>query len=215
VLGHGVTGNKDRPLLVALAEGLAARGWPCLRLSFAGNGGSQGDFAACTIAKEAADLHAVFAALPAGIEVAYLGHSMGAAAGLVAAVADPRPRALVSVAGMFDPAAFYAREFAALAPGAGCMWDEPACPLSQAFADDMRGRGPLAGAAAALAIPWLLVHGDADDLVPPGDSRAAADAAGGQAELVIVPGAGHSFDDSTYPVLIETIARWLDRQVPV
>ena len=36
ILGHGLTGNKDRPLLVALAEGLSARGWPCLRISFSG-----------------------------------------------------------------------------------------------------------------------------------------------------------------------------------
>ena len=34
VLGHGVTGNKDRPFIVALAEGLAAVGIPALRFSF-------------------------------------------------------------------------------------------------------------------------------------------------------------------------------------
>ena len=31
VLGHGVTGNKDRPFIVALAEGLAEAGIPALR----------------------------------------------------------------------------------------------------------------------------------------------------------------------------------------
>ena len=42
VLGHGVTGNKDRPFVVALAEGLAAAGIHALRFSFAGNGESGG-----------------------------------------------------------------------------------------------------------------------------------------------------------------------------
>jgi predicted alpha/beta-hydrolase family hydrolase len=33
ILGHGVTGNKDRPFIVALAEGLAATGVATLRVS--------------------------------------------------------------------------------------------------------------------------------------------------------------------------------------
>ena len=52
VLGHGVTGNKDRPFVVALAEGLAAAGIHALRFSFAGNGASEGRFADATISKE-------------------------------------------------------------------------------------------------------------------------------------------------------------------
>jgi alpha/beta superfamily hydrolase len=52
ILGHGVTGDKDRPLLVALAEGLAKRGWPCLRISFSGNGESEGRFVDSCITKE-------------------------------------------------------------------------------------------------------------------------------------------------------------------
>ena len=44
VLGHGVTGNKDRPFVVALGEGLEAAGFPALRFSFSGNGASEGKF---------------------------------------------------------------------------------------------------------------------------------------------------------------------------
>ncbi|MGB1521387.1 MAG: alpha/beta hydrolase, partial [Limisphaerales bacterium] len=42
ILGHGVTGNKDRPLLIALAEALEASGFSVLRFSFSGNGLSEG-----------------------------------------------------------------------------------------------------------------------------------------------------------------------------
>ena len=59
VLGHGVTGNKDRPFVVALGEGLAAAGIPALRFSFSGNGGSEGKFTDSTISKEVEDLGAV------------------------------------------------------------------------------------------------------------------------------------------------------------
>ena len=44
IIGHGVTGNKDRPFVVALAEAVSAEGMPVLRFSFSGNGGSDGDF---------------------------------------------------------------------------------------------------------------------------------------------------------------------------
>ena len=44
IIGHGVTGNKDRPFVIALAEAVVAEGMPVLRFSFSGNGGSDGDF---------------------------------------------------------------------------------------------------------------------------------------------------------------------------
>ena len=81
IIGHGVTGHKDRPFLVALAEGLAGAGIPVLRISWSGNAGSEGRFADCTISKEVADLGAVLDAC-AGYTVTYVGHSMGGAVGV-------------------------------------------------------------------------------------------------------------------------------------
>ena len=52
VIGHGVTANKDRAFLVALAEGLAAVGINALRVSFSGNGASEGAFTESTITFE-------------------------------------------------------------------------------------------------------------------------------------------------------------------
>ena len=42
IIGHGVTGNMDRPLLLKLAEAVADQGLPVLRFSFSGNGNSGG-----------------------------------------------------------------------------------------------------------------------------------------------------------------------------
>ena len=64
VIGHGVTGHKDRPFLVALAEGLAEAGIAALRISFSGNARSEGRFADSNISKEVEDLGAVLDALP-------------------------------------------------------------------------------------------------------------------------------------------------------
>lgn len=64
VLGHGVTGNKDRPLLVAIAEGLSKKGWPCIRFSFSGNGDSEGKFEDSNITKEVDDLRSIMNLVP-------------------------------------------------------------------------------------------------------------------------------------------------------
>lgn len=210
ILGHGVTGNKDRPLLVAIAEALAARGWPCLRVSFSGNGESGGAFQKATITKEVADLQAVLGAVPATTRLAYIGHSMGGAVGVLTAVREEKIHALVSLAGMVFTADFFQREFSDLTPGHDGMWEDESCPLSQEFADDLGQYRDLLDAAAAVEVPWLLLHGSADDVVPLHDSESAhAAATVSKKKLVVVDGEGHSFDEATYPLLVAEIDAWL------
>lgn len=209
ILGHGVTGNKDRPHLIALAEGLAARGWPCLRISFSGNGESEGRFQDSCITKEIGDLQAVLDAVPDTAQVAYVGHSMGAAVGVLTAARDLRIRALISLAGMTHTADFVQREFGDVTPGEGCMWEDETCPLSWTFVDDLRLIDNTLSAADAVTQPWLLIHGDADDVVPIQDGHDASEAASCQKEFLAIPGAGHSFDESSYPQLVEAVDQWL------
>lgn len=211
VLGHGVTGNKDRPLLVALAEGLAALGWPCLRLSFSGNGESEGKFEYSCITKEIGDLKAALDSIPANVQVAYVGHSMGGAVGVMTAAKDARIRALISVAGMTHTADFVKREFGDVEPDAGCMWDEPECPLSSAFIDDLTNIGTTLSAASEITCPWLLIHGEDDDVVPIVDGQDAFAAAKSAKEWLPVPDAGHSFGEQSYPLIIQAIDTWLNQ----
>ena len=157
VIGHGVTGNKDRPALVALAEGLAAAGISALRVSFSGNGESEGAFTDSTITKEVADLGSVIDTLE-GYNVCYVGHSMGGAVGVLRAASDERIQVLVSLAGMVHTKAFAEREFGDAIPDTGFMWDEPDCPLSQAYMDDMSTIDSVAKRASQFDVPWLLVH---------------------------------------------------------
>lgn len=209
VLGHGVTGNKDRPLLIAVAEGLAARGWPCLRISYSGNGASQGRFEDSTITKEIADLQSVFDAIPDTTRIAYCGHSMGGAVGVLTAVRDERMRVLITLAGMVFTRDFCQREFGDLTPGNDCMWDDQTCPLSQAYVDDLNAHISTLDAAGAIEVPWLLVHGTADDVIFPSDSEAAHAAAPEPKKLVVIEGAGHSFDETSYQRVIDEADAWL------
>ncbi|QJE97022.1 alpha/beta hydrolase [Luteolibacter luteus] len=210
ILGHGVTGNKDRPLLIALAEGLAARGWPCVRLSWSGNGLSEGDFRDSNISKESRDLRDVLDALPPKLKIAYIGHSMGGAVGVTTTAGDDRIRVLVTLAGMIRTEEFCEREFGEVIPGKGFMWDEPSCPLSQKYVDDLGAIGDLFDEVGQISVPWLLIHGTADDVVLIEDSRDAYDTAEEPKRLVEIEGAEHSFDEKTYPKVIQETADWLD-----
>lgn len=213
ILAHGLSGNKDRPLLLALADGLSARGWPCLRISYSGNGASGGDFTESCPTKEIADLQAVLDLVPRDVRVAYIGHSMGAAVGVLTAARDPRIHGLVSLAGMTDTTGFLKREFSELTPGAGFMWDDESLPYSQVFADDLTQIENTLSAAEAVTQPWLLIHAADDDLVPIQDGKDAFAKAGGEKSWLEIPQAGHSFDEASYPQLIEAIDAWLKTSV--
>lgn len=209
VLGHGVTGNKDRPLLIAIAEGLANKGWPCIRFSFSGNGDSEGRFEDSNITKEVDDLWAILNTVPQEKRIAYIGHSMGAAVGVKKASRGMLIQCLISLAGMVDTAGFVEREFGDVVPGKGFMWNDDECPLSESYVNDLKEIGSLLPDAARIECPWLLIHGTDDDVVPIEDSRQAFEAARCEKKLFEIPGAGHSFDADSYGAIVDRIDLWL------
>ena len=212
VIGHGVTGNKERPFIVHLAESLAEAGISVLRFSFSGNGDSEGEFTDSTITKEVADLGCVLDALD-GYTVAYVGHSMGGAVGVLRAATDERIRFLVSLAGMVHTKAFAHREFGEVTPDEGFMWDEPACPLSQAYMDDLSAIDSVVRYASDVTVPWLLVHGAEDDVVPLQDSLDILRHANEGAELVQFMNADHVFSGESLLQMTAEVVKWLDRHL--
>lgn len=211
VLGHGVTGNLERPFAERIACACAARDLAALRFSFSGNGDSGGRFEDSCITKEVEDLGSLLAAFPER-RIAFVGHSMGGAVGVLRAAADERIRLLVSLAGMLHTGDFCERKFGSLTPGQDCMWEKPDCPLSQTFVDDMHAIGSVADQAAKVHVPWLLVHGDQDSVVPLQDSRDALERAGANAELRVIEGADHVFTPPALEPLATLVTDWLEQR---
>jgi alpha-beta hydrolase superfamily lysophospholipase len=209
ILAHGVTAHKERPLLVTLADALAAAGLASLRMSFAGNGESAGRFVDAVPSKEVGDLRAVVDALAVwGVSrIAYAGHSMGGAVGVLTTSREPRIDLLISLAGMVHVRWFFETHFAHLPYGAP-MLDKPECPWGPALLEDARRIDSVTPQAAAIAVPWLLVHGDADELVPYQDSLDAVAAAGGRPTLVTLPGVDHRFNGAL-PHVADAVVPWL------
>ena len=211
IIGHGVTGNKDRPLVVALGEGLATSGISVLRFSFSGNGDSEGRFVDSTITKELSDLNAVIDAVEAeGKKVIYAGHSMGGAVGVSVAAVDKRIQALISLAGMVNTKKFAETEFGEVIPDEGNMWDDEDCPLSQVFMDDLRGIDTLVEKGSQIDVPWLLVHGTADDVVLIDDTYDIFERAGHGKEKLIIEGSDHVFSDSKHmKAMVDGVLDWI------
>jgi alpha/beta superfamily hydrolase len=215
VIGHGVTGNKGRPLVTALANGLMSAGISALRFSFSGNGDSEGDFRDATITKEVADLGAVLDALEVERKhIIYAGHSMGGAVGVLRAVSDQRIKALVSLAGMVNTRKFAETEFGEVVPGEGNMWDDEDCPLSQAYMDDLRGVDTLIKKGSELSVPWMLVHGTEDDVVLIEDTHDIFEEAAGNKQKLIIDGADHVFSQPEHMrAMVDGVTAWLKDQV--
>jgi alpha-beta hydrolase superfamily lysophospholipase len=123
-------------------------------------------------------------------QIGLVGHSMGGSTAIVAASRDDRIRAVVSVAGVADPTltrigwwpAWISRGM--LTTIARRTGTDPTSSFARARI-------------ALLEVPVLLIHGDADRIVPLAHSEALK-ASQPAAELVIVGGVGHaSFADFT------------------
>lgn len=213
VIGHGVTGHKDRPFLVALAEGLAQSGINAIRHSWSGNGDSAGNFAESNITKEVSDLDAVISALTAeGYSVAYAGHSMGGAVGVRRAVIDPRIKFLISLSAIVHTKEFAESAFGDLEPGVGLMFDKPGLVLPAAYMADLRAIETVLDETSRVAVPWLLVHGTADDVVPIQHSHDAYSHATCPKQLIELPGADHIFEPDQLDAMVTAVAHWCNTQ---
>jgi len=210
----GIDAEKKSDWLVVLdpATALNAAGFDTLRFSFAGNGESEGDFRDATISKEVGDLAAVLDAVSTKYsKIAYIGHSMGGAVGVIQASRDARIRALVSLAGMVDTKAFAQTEFGDATPDEGLMWEEENCPLSSKYMHDLcQTIDSVAPLAEIIETPWLLLHGTADDVVSPKDTEQVQRLKGDAIKVVLIEGADHSFNQPAHKAqMTQEVVAWL------
>ena len=172
---------------------------------------SEGQFVDCTSSKETDDLGSVIDAV-GDRKICYLGHSMGGAVGVRRASSDSRISSLVSLAGMVHTEEFARREFGGETPDAGFMWEEVSCPLSSTYMNDMAAIHSVVDLGAQISVPWLLVHGTEDDVVPIGDSRDILAKATNSPEFFEIAGANHLFSDDALPVMVGKVVEWVNSQ---
>ena len=197
-----------------LADRLAAdAGWVVLAFNLRGTGDSEGNF---SLGGWLTDLrHAIDTLLEApDVDRVWLaGFSTGGSLALCAAGEDERVGGVASLAAPadFDAWASDARRFLDHARTIGVIRDKAFPASVEAWARELREIRPLALIGKVPPRPVLLVHGSNDETVSVMDSRALADAAEGEVELRILPGAGHRLRHD--PRAVAVLLGWLDRQL--
>ena len=219
ILCHGFAGRKESFLFDALSKAIRERGIAVARFDFNGHGESGGSFDRMTVSNEVLDVETVVDHYRhvRGARVALVGHSQG---GVVAALA----------AGALGDGAVEA--LALLAPAAvlredaqrGRVFDAVFDPLDPPLAVPVMGGSRLLGrdyvlgaqqtdpypAVARFGGPVLVVHGQADTVVPWSCGQRFADVRPDGAELVLLRSADHSFtrwEDTVAGVVADFLAK--------
>ena len=222
VFAHCFTCGKDGLAAARVAQALARRGIGTLRFDFAGLGASGGSFADTTFAADTADLVAAGRAMSeAGMPPALLvGHSLGGAAALAAAVAMPTVRAVATIGApsnvahvlhQFDPGSL--EEIRAAGEAEVLLGNRPFV-VRRSFLDDVL-QHDLEAQVARLHRPLLVLHAPSDATVGVENAARIFTAAKHPKSFISLDGADHLLSrraDADFAAAM--IATWVTRYLP-
>ena len=170
ILCHGMESDKNSEKLVFLGGELSRRGILAMRFDFAYVGESSGKFEEITYSGELADLKAAYALVASRHQgkTAIFGSSMGGTVALMFAAQEPTVAALVTMAAPLHPERFPVR---VLTPVQLREWRERGFTffngsrLNVSLLDDLESID-VPACARKIMCPVLILHGDADAVVP-------------------------------------------------
>ncbi len=208
VHGGGWSATYDWTLMARLAQDLAVRGWAVWNLEFRRIGPRSGGGWPQT-GEDVLDAIDALATLDAPLDlgrVVLIGHSSGGQLALWAASRRSSADAPVVVRAVVGQAPVSDLETHASTAVAAFIGDEPpAAPAAYAGASPLR--------LVPLGLPQLLVHGDADPVVPAAMSRRyteRARAAGDRVTLVLRSSDGHNVHLNPRSVAWAAVVQWLE-----
>jgi dipeptidyl aminopeptidase/acylaminoacyl peptidase len=186
ICSHGLFSSKDSEKFIAIGEAFSAQGIAVIRYDHQGCGESEGDLSMTTASSRIKDLEAIVdLALHHPFldnRLGLLGSSMGGFISIFKAAADPRVKALALWA---TPALLEGEK--------EVIETEEGVRLQDSFYDDAKGFD------AAQAIKGLsnclLLHGQADEIVPLAHAETLYRAARPPKHLEVFPGGDHRFTD--------------------
>lgn len=217
VICHGFKGFRKWGFLPKLADRLAHAGMTAVSFDFSGSGvGPDGEsfseperFSHATFSQDLEDIATVIGAtlegelvdmVAAPTNLGLFGYSRGGGMAAAHASGDETVAAMVTWSAIGtvrrwpdDVVAQWRRDGKIDVPNARTG---DVLPLYADVLDDIEahrdGRLDLERAASRVRMPWLIIHGEADETVPVSEARSLHGAAGSNARLHVVPGASHT-----------------------
>ena len=220
ILGHCFTCSRHTRILRDLSLALVKEGFKVLRFDFSGNGQSEGNFSESIYSKQISDMKvaASFMTAKGASWFGLAGHSMGAMVALLAATEMDNVRAVCTLAS--KASALHSTHF-----------------LSQSQLDELENTGrvqfvsrgrhleltdaffadaakyELSKVLPSLVQPWLIVHGDRDEIIPVKDAYRLHQYKPTDTELAIIADADHMFSqDAHRQEVTELVVKWFKKR---
>jgi putative redox protein len=210
--------NKNSEKLVFLGEALASRGILALRFDFSYVGESSGKFEDITYSGEVDDLRAAYALVQSRDpgKIAILGSSMGGTVALLFAAEEPAIAALVTVAAPVHPEQFPRRTLTSKQID---EWRNQGFTfyhgqrLNVSLLHDLDKINALQ-AAARVICPVLIIHGDADEVVPVREAHELYGCLTNSRRLLVLKGCDHRLSDpASMQLAVREALDWLTKHV--
>jgi len=204
VFGHCFTCSRHTRIIRQACNELAEAGILALRFDFSGNGQSEGEFSASNYSKQIADMQAAadVIAEKGARRIGLAGHSMGAVIAVLSASRVRTVKAVCALAGRLsglNAKHFFTRkQLKELEDTGRVSFNSRGRSLqlsSQFFADAKQY--DLQETVKSLKIPLMVIHGDADEIIPVQDAYLAK-TLNPDTKLVVIPGADHMFSDEMH-----------------
>lgn len=218
VLCHGMESDRNSEKLIFLGRQLAQRGILTLRFDFSYVGESSAKFEDISYRGEVDDLRAAYALMQnrhSG-KIAIFGSSMGGTVALMFTAVEPRVAALATLAAPFHPENFPKR---ILSPAGLERWRKRGFTLyngrrlNLTLLEDLE-RIDVPSAARRIHCPVLILHGDADEVVPVAEAHELHGSLADSKRLSILKGGDHRLSD---PIIMQRAMRealdWLTEHV--
>lgn len=220
LLAHCFTCSKDLRALRQVAAALAEAGFAVLRLDFTGLGGSEGAFEATTFSTNVDDVLAGARCLRDEVPgpQLFVGHSLGGAAVLAAALRWPEARAVATIGAPAAPShvtRLLAGGLDALERDGRALIDIGGRPfvVRRELIDDLRA-SRLPEALTGLERPLLLLHAPSDRTVGIDQARRLFESARHPKSFVALDRADHLLSQPLDAIYVgRLIAAWASRYV--
>ena len=216
VFGHCFTCSRHTRIIRQICSELAEKDVLALRFDFSGNGQSEGEFSASNYSKQIAEMQTATGVIAekGAHRIGLAGHSMGAVIAVLTAARNKTVKAVCALAGRLsglNATNFFSKKQLKELEDTGKVSFNSrgrSLQLSTKFFADAKQYN-LPETIKSLKTPLMVVHGDADEIIPVQDAYLSKTYNPEFTELVVISGADHMFSAEMHRTQVsKLVVKW-------